>query len=104
MKSRVSFDETTNQKAEKKGINLSEGIIRLYGIHKPMSKRLYLGDERDLINEAFYVFDYLEGNKFKNKMFLMIVMPHMVRNNSLYKFDITNLDEAIKDCENHITN
>ena len=104
MKSRLSFDETTNQKAEKKGINLSEGLYRLYGIHKPMSKSLYLGDERDLINEAFYVFDYLEGNKFKNKMFLMIVMPHMVRNNSLYKFDITNLDEAIKDCEKYIAN
>ena len=104
MKSRLSFDETTNQKAEKKGINLSEGIIRLYGTHEPMSKSLYLGDERDLINEAYNVFDYLEGNKFKNKMFLMIVMPHMVRNNTIYKFDITNLDEAIKDCENQITN
>ena len=63
-----------------------------------MSKSLYLGDERDLINEAFYVFDYLEGNKSKNKMFLMVVIPHIIRNNSLYKFDITNLDEAIKDC------
>ena len=104
LKSRLSFDETTNQKAEKKGIDLSESIILLYGTHKPMSKSLYLGDERDLINEAFYVFDYLEGNKFKNKMFLMIVMPHMNRNNSLYKFNIINLDEAIKDCENHITN
>ena len=28
----------------------------------------------------------------------------MVRNNSLYKFDITNLDEASKDCENYIAN
>ena len=98
LKSRLSFDETINLKAKKKGINLSENIVLLYGTHKPMSKSLYLGDERDLINEAFYVFDYLEGNKSKNEMFLMVVMPHIMRNNSLYKFDITNLDEAIKDC------
>ena len=90
-------------KVRKMGINLEEMVNTQYAVHKPKKKRIYIGDERDLLKDAFDFFNS-EGDKSINQIFWMIVIPHMVRNNSLYKFDITNLDEAIKDCENYITN
>ena len=102
-KSRFSFDEKMEIKIRKMGIKLEEMVFTEYAVHKPMKKRIYIGDETDILKDAFDFFN-LEGDKSINQIFWMMVIPHMVRNNSLYKFNITNLDEAIKDCQNYIAN
>ena len=103
LKSRWSFGEKINTKAKENGIDLSEGIV-LYATHKMLDKSLYGGVEVEMINEVSYFFHNLEGDKSKDKIILMVVMPHIYRNNTLYKFNVTNFNEAIKDCQKYYDN